>query len=103
MQEMRKAFDEAIQKFDNVETFILFVADKEKQLSQMSGKCKKALAQLAVVEPGFMEVLESALATAKVQIKINELLAEVEKQGFVLPEMDDDTEVEAAVEAEEKE
>ena len=93
-QKMMKAFDEVVKKFGNVETFVLFVADKKKQLSQMSGKCKKALAQLAVVEPGFMEVLESALATAKVQIKINELLAEVKKQGFVLPEMDDDTEVE---------
>ena len=95
MQEMRKAFDEAIQKFDNVETFILFVADKEKQLSQMSGKCKKALAQLAVVEPEFMEVLKSALAGAKVQIKINELVAEAKEQGFVLPGMDDEDEVEA--------
>ena len=95
MQEMRKAFDEAIQKFDNVETFILFVADKEKQLSQMSGKCKKALAQLAVVEPGFMEVLESALAIAKVQIKINELVAEAKKYGVDIPEMDDEDEVEA--------
>lgn len=95
MQEMRKAFDEAIQKFDNVETFILIVADEEKQLSQMSGKCKKALAQLAVEEPEFMEVLESALATAKVQIKINELVAEAKKYGVDISEMDDEDEVEA--------
>lgn len=95
MQEMRKAFDEAIQKFDNVETFILIVADEEKQLSQLRGKCGKAIAQLAVEEPEFMEMLEPALATAKVQIKINELVAEAEKQGIVLPGMDDEDEVEA--------
>lgn len=94
MQEMRKAFDEAIEKFENVETFILIVADEKKQLSQMSGKCKKSLAQLAVEEPQFMEVLEEAHATAKVQIKINELVAEAKKYGVTIPEMDDETEAE---------
>lgn len=95
MQEMRKAFDEAIQKFDNVETFILIVADEEKQLAQMSGKCRKVLALLAAKKPEFMEVLESALGRAKVQIKINELIAEAKKQGLVLPGMDEEGEVEA--------
>ena len=91
MQEMRKAFDEAIQKFDNVESFILIVADEEKQLNHMKGKCKNAFARLAVEAPEFMEVLESALATAKVLIKINEVLAEAEKQGIKL---EDDSETE---------
>ena len=59
--------------------------------------------KLIVVSPEITELVEDAMKTAKVQIKINELLAEAKKQGFVLPEMDDDTEVEAAVEAEEKE
>lgn len=48
-----------------------------------------------------MEILETALARAKVQIKINELVAEAKKQGIALPGMDDETEAE--VEAEEKE
>lgn len=100
-EEMMKAFDEAIEKFENVETFILIVADEKKQLSQMSGKCKKSLARLAVEESTMMELLESAIAHAKVQIKINELVAEAKKQGIALPEMDDETEAE--VEAEEKE
>lgn len=95
MQEMRKAFDEAIQKFDNVETFILIVADEEKQLSQLRGKCGKAIAQIAIEESTMMEMLETVLARAKVQIKINELVAEAKKYGVDIPEMDDEAEVEA--------
>lgn len=79
MQEMRKAFDEAIQKFDNVETFILIVADEEKQLTRMEGKCKKAFGLAMVESAEAMEVFEEAIATAKVQIKINELVAEAKK------------------------
>lgn len=94
-EKMIKAFDEAIQKFDNVETFILIVADEEKQLTHMEGKCKKAIAQIAIEESTMMEMLESALATAKVQIKIDELVAEAKKQGIVLPGMDEEDEVEA--------
>lgn len=51
-------------------------------------------AELIVESPEMTEIVEDAMKNAKVQIKINELLAEVNKQGFVLPEMDDDTEVE---------
>lgn len=94
-QEMLKTFDEVVKKFGNVETYILIVGDEEKQLTQMSGKCGKALAQLAVEEPEFMEMLETALARAKVQIKINELVAEAKKYGVDIPEMDDEDEVEA--------
>ena len=31
------------------------------------------------------EIVEDAMKTAKVQIKINELLAEVENQGLAIP------------------
>lgn len=98
-----KAFDEAVKEFGNVETFVLMVSDGKKQLNNLQGKCKKVFAELIVESPEMTEIVEDAMKNAKVQIKINELLAEVKKQGFVLPEMDDDTEVEAAVEAEEKE
>lgn len=98
-----KAFDEAVKEFGNVETFVLMVSDGKKQLNNLQGKCKKMFAELIVESPEMTEIVEDAMKNAKVQIKINELLAEAKKQGFVLPEMDDDTEVEAAVEAEEKE
>ena len=102
-QKMMKAFDEAVKEFGNVETFVLMVSDGKKQLNNLQGKCKKVFAELIVESPEMTEIVEDAMKNAKVQIKINELLAEAKKQGFVLPEMDDDTEVEAAVEAEEKE
>ena len=100
---MMKAFDEAVKEFGNVETFVLMVSDGKKQLNNLQGLCKKAFAELIVESPEMTEIVEDAMKIAKVKIKINEFLAEVKKQGFVLPEMDDDTEVEAAVEAEEKE
>ena len=89
-----KAFDEAVKEFGNVETFVLMVSDGKKQLYNLQGKCKKVFAELIVESPEMTEIVEDAMKNAKVQIKINELLAEVKKQGFVLPEMDDDTEVE---------
>lgn len=97
---MRKVFDEAIQKFDNVETFILIVADEKKQLCHMEGKCKKAFGQLMVESDEAMEIFEVAIATAKVQIKINELIAAAEKQGIALSGMDDEAEVEVEAEKE---
>ena len=93
-QEMMKAFDEAVKEFGNVETFVLMVSDGKKQLNNLQGKCKKVFAELIVESPEVAEIVEDAMKTAKVQIKINELLAEAKKQGFVLPEMDDDTEAE---------
>lgn len=102
-QEMMKAFDEVIKEFENVETFVLMVSDGKKQLNILQGKCKKMFAELIEESDEVTEIVEDALKTAKVQIKIKELLAEVKKQGIAIPGMDDNTEVEAAVEAEEKE
>ena len=94
MQEMRKAFDEAVKEFGNVETFVLMVSDGKKQLNNLQGKCKKVFAELIVESPEMTELVEDAMKNAKVQIKINELVAEAKKQGIVLPGMDNDTEVE---------
>ncbi|MBO7343499.1 MAG: hypothetical protein J6U45_05645 [Alistipes sp.] len=94
MLEMRKAFDEAIEKFENVETYILIVADEKMQMNAFQGKCKKALREAMAESPEVMEVVENALENAKIQIKINELLAEAKKYGVPIPEMDDETEAE---------
>lgn len=99
-QEMMKAFDEAIKQFENVETFVLMVSDGKKQLNNLQGKCKMVFAELIVESAEMTKIVEDALKTAKVRIKINELLAEVKKQGIAIPGMDDDTKVEAEVEAE---
>ena len=100
MQEMRKTFDEVVKKFGNVETYILIVGDEKMQANVFQGKCKKALGQLMADSPEVMELVEDALKHAKVQIKINELLAEVEKQGIALPKMNDETEAEVEAEKE---
>ena len=102
-QEMMKAFDEAVKEFGNVETFVLMVSDGKNQLNNLQGLCKKAFAELIVESPEMTELVEDAMKAAKVRIKINELLAEVKKQGLAIPGKEDDTGVEAAVEAEEKE
>lgn len=90
-QEMLKTFDEVVKKFENVETYILIVGDEKMQINAFQGKCKKALGQLMVDSPEVMELVEDALKHAKIQIKINELLAEAEKQGIKL---EDDSETE---------
>ena len=93
-QKMMKAFDEAVKEFGNVEAFVLMVSDGKKQLNNLQGKCKKLFAELIVESPEMTEIVEDAMKSAKVQIKINELLAEVEKQGLAIPGKEDDTEAE---------
>lgn len=100
-QEMLKTFDEVVKEFENVETYILIVGDGKMQMNALQGKCKKALGLAMADSPEVMEIVSDALKHAKVQIKIEELLAEAEKQGITLPRIDDETEAE--VEAEEKE
>lgn len=90
-QKMLKTFDEVAMKFENVETYILIVGDEEMQINAFRGKCKKALGQLMADSPEVMELVEDALKHANIQIKINELLAEAEKQGIKL-EGDNETE-----------
>lgn len=94
-ENMIKDFDEAVKEFGNVETFVLMVSDGKKQLNSLQTKCKKVFAELIVESPEMRELVEDALKHAKVQIKINELIAETKKQGFALPGMDDEAEVEA--------
>lgn len=90
-QEMLKTFDEVVEKFENVETYILIVGNEKMQMDAFQGKCKKALGQLMVESPEVMELVEDALTYAKFRIKINELFAEAEKQGIKL---EDDSEAE---------
>lgn len=88
-QEMLKTFDEVVNKFENVKTYILIVADEKMQMNAFQGKCKKALGLVMTESPEVMEIVEDALKYAKIQIKINELFAEAEKQGIKL---EDDSE-----------
>lgn len=90
-EEMLKTFDEVVKKFENVEAYILIVADEKMQMNAFQGKCKKALREVMAESPEVMAVVEDALKRAKIQIKINELLAEAEKQGI---KFEDDSEAE---------
>lgn len=69
-EEMKKAFDEAIEKFENVETFVLVVDNDKMQFSQMTGKIRKAFALLIMESAGFKEIVEEALKWPKFKLKL---------------------------------
>lgn len=94
-KEMMASFDEAVKKFGNVEGYILIVCDDKHQMNCFRGPCANMIALAASETAGVMEFVDRAIKKAKLQIKIDELIAEAEKLGITLPGMDDDTEVEA--------
>lgn len=87
---MKKDFNEAVaevhEKLGTIEGFIVMAIDDKKQLNVLNGKCTKMLTQLAIESDEMMKLLEEAIKTAKVRVKLNALIDEAKAQGLISDE-----------------
>lgn len=82
-EDFKKAVAEAEEKLGTLEGFIVIAADDKKQFSVLHGRCSKMLSQIASKSDEMMELLERAIKTAKLRVKIDALIDEAKAQGLI--------------------